>query len=91
MKVPSKCWIAGMNAMGSADFESTLGDITAPVLVIYGDHDIFPWESDVGGQEALVLGLPAITLVKLQEVGHASHWEAPSVVAGHIEAWLSTI
>jgi non-heme chloroperoxidase len=94
MKVPSKCWIAGETAMSSVDYTETLKSIQKPVLVIYGDHDIFPWDAEVGGQEALELsysGNPSMWLIKLWEVGHASHWEVPDVIADLITTFIQNI
>jgi pimeloyl-ACP methyl ester carboxylesterase len=81
MKVPAKCWLAGVNAMSSVDYTETLTTITVPFIMVFGDHEIFPWEQELGGQEAIIKAVPQLSIVKLEGIGHASHWEAPVTIA----------
>ncbi len=81
MKVPAKCWQAGINAMSSVDFTSTLPSLNLPFVMVYGDHEMFPWDEELGGQESIIKHIPSLAIVKLEGIGHASHWEAPAEIA----------
>jgi pimeloyl-ACP methyl ester carboxylesterase len=90
-KVPSKCWLAGIQAMRDASFIPTLSQIFKSSLILYGDHDIFAWDAEVGGPEALVVNLPETQLNKLYNIGHAPHWENPSKTAHLIRVFLKSL
>jgi len=90
-KIPAKCWVAGVKAMREASFVSLLSEITRPCLILYGDHDFFGWDAEVGGVEALILNLRKLQFNKLYKIGHAPHWEDPSECAHLIEVFLKSL
>ncbi|MEQ8763453.1 MAG: alpha/beta hydrolase [Planctomycetota bacterium] len=80
-RVPIHVWrsaLAGMFAYRSAPI---LGQVLQPTLLIWGQDDAYFTRSD---QQDLLDALPA-RLVELPGVGHAPHWEVPSVVASELE------
>jgi non-heme chloroperoxidase len=91
MKVPAKCWQAGINAMSSVDFTETLTTLNLPFMIVYGDHEMFPWDEELGGQESLIKHVPSIAIVKLEGIGHASHWEAPVTIGVILTEFMKKI
>lgn len=74
MKLPARIWQSAIDGLLGSNLASQLGWITAPTLVLWGDHDqIFPRSE----QDALVRTIPAATLQVYSETGHALHWERP--------------
>jgi pimeloyl-ACP methyl ester carboxylesterase len=67
---------------------SKLGEIQAPVLLIWGEQDnIFP----LSHARRLLTGLPCSKLVTIPVCGHWSPVDAPAEVAHHLVAFLQSI
>ena len=68
LKVPSIVWKAVIAALTKSDYSKMVKNISAPVLIIYGDKDNF---SLPGDQENLRSAIPASRLNVYNGVGHA--------------------
>ncbi|MDP8927204.1 MAG: alpha/beta hydrolase [Actinomycetota bacterium] len=62
--------------MMEADLPVTLGRITAPTLLISGDHDAFVRDD----QDVLLHGIPDARLVVYEGTGHSVHLVQPERV-----------
>jgi 3-oxoadipate enol-lactonase/4-carboxymuconolactone decarboxylase len=72
-------------ALGAFDLTDRLSEVTAPVLVVAGAHDRV---APVGTGRELAAGLPAASLVILDDVAHQAPLEAPEIVAALIGGQL---
>jgi pimeloyl-ACP methyl ester carboxylesterase len=85
LKVPARVWKETMRGLIEADVPVPLDRITAPTLLISGDHDAFV-SSD---QELLLRGIPDARLVAYKGVGHAVHLAQPDRVIGDLVDFLA--
>lgn len=83
LKVPARVWKATLEGLLEAVPSSETATITAPTVVLWGNHDAFLPRSD---QEALAAAIPGSRLVVYEETGHAVHWEQPERVAADVVA-----
>jgi len=89
MKVPVKCWLAGLDLMLDFNQLEDLQNLELPFLIIYGDLDLIAWDAEKGGAEAVFLNVPDITVTKLHGVGHSPHWQIPKEIAAIIRGFLN--
>ena len=85
LKVPARVWKQTLRGLIEADVPVTLDRITAPTLLISGDHDAFV-SSD---QEMLLRGIPGARLVVYKGVGHAVHLSQPDRIIGDLVDFLA--
>jgi pimeloyl-ACP methyl ester carboxylesterase len=85
-KVPAHVWKAIFRMLLSDDHSYFLKDITAPVLVIWGNLDALFSRTD---QRALRAALPTARLIVYPGAGHNTHWEQPQAVANRIRYFIS--
>jgi len=88
LKVPARVWRAVFAALIEADFSAELGGITAPTLVVWGDHDRY---LDRDEQDALVAAIPRARLLVYPGAGHSVHWEEPARFAADLAAFASSV
>jgi non-heme chloroperoxidase len=62
--------------------------VTVPVLLPWGDADVFAPEAD---QQRLLHALPAAQRVVYPGVGHALHWEQPRRFAGDLVRFVESL
>jgi pimeloyl-ACP methyl ester carboxylesterase len=74
-----------MRGLIEADVPVTLDRITAPTLLISGDHDAFVSRD----QEMLLRGIPGVRLVVYKGVGHAAHLAQPDRIIGDLVDFLT--
>jgi pimeloyl-ACP methyl ester carboxylesterase len=72
-------------SMVDNDYRPRLGEITAPTLVIHGEHD---HGRPLSGSEALARGVARGTLVTIAGAGHTPTQEAPAEFNHHFWAFL---
>jgi pimeloyl-ACP methyl ester carboxylesterase len=85
MKLPARLWRAVLDAIVAYDDAAQLGQIGAPTLLIWGDHDaLFPRED----QDRLRAMLRDVELKIYAETGHCPNWELPEQVAADLSAFL---
>jgi len=73
-KVPARVFQAAMTGIINADYRNDLKNITAPVLIFWGDKDAFCTRR---GQDILDKEIKNSKLIVYEGVGHALHWEEP--------------
>ena len=86
LKVPVKCWQAGMQVLLSGDVAGDISGIVAPVLTIRGVDDFIPLSQSVTQAEQI----PHYLFNKVTGAGHAPHWEKADYTADAIDAFLKT-
>lgn len=75
MKVPARVWQSIAKETLSVDYTSELNNLSMPVLIVWGDKDIFCPRAD---QDILVSQIKRSTLSIHKGVGHSVQWEDPS-------------
>ena len=86
LKVPAFVWHAAFEGfLATADFSSQLANVSAPVLLVWGDHDTY---ANRAGQHRLLKVIPSVRLITYKGHGHAVHWEDPGRVAADLIAFI---
>ena len=84
-KLPARLWREVLDGVLAFDDAADLDRITAPTLVIWGEHDArFPREE----QERLVAAIPDARLLAYPQTGHSPNWERPERVARDLDAFV---
>jgi non-heme chloroperoxidase len=83
LKLPAHVWKAALDGLVAFDDAADLGRISAPTLLIWGDHDAVVSLED---QQRLRDAIPAARLKVYPETGHSPHWERPERVAADLDA-----
>jgi non-heme chloroperoxidase len=87
-KAPARVWRSSFDNLLTFDDADQLGSITAPSLIIWGDHDgLFPLEQ----QERLAATIPGAQLTIYPESGHSPNWERPERLAADLQTFLASI
>ncbi|MGY1640448.1 alpha/beta fold hydrolase [Geodermatophilus sp. SYSU D00703] len=84
-KAPGWVYRESWEGLVRVDDRDRLGDVTAPTLVLWGDHDAL---FDRGQQDRLLALLPHSELHVLEDTGHCPNWERPGDVASDLNAFL---
>jgi pimeloyl-ACP methyl ester carboxylesterase len=74
MKLPASVWKSIADQSLVVDYTNELKQIEKPVLIIWGDKDLFCPKSD---PETLAKTISGSLLLVYEGVGHAIHWEDP--------------
>lgn len=83
--VPARIWHSIHYEQTAYDPFPLLQDISAPTLMMRGEHD----DIATAEHQAQMLGaIGGARLITLPGLGHNMHWEAPGLVAGRISAFL---
>jgi non-heme chloroperoxidase len=88
LKVPAFVWKATMAAMLEDDLSPQIGNVAAPTLVVWGDHDAILPRSE---QEALATGIRGARLLVYEGGGHAFYWEDAARVAADLVAFVESL
>lgn len=86
-KAPVRVWDAGFAGL-LADVAEPPGRITAPTLLVWGEHDDFVPRSDQG---ELLSRIPRSQLKIYAGGGHAMHWEEPERFAADVAEFAAAI
>jgi pimeloyl-ACP methyl ester carboxylesterase len=87
LKVPARVWRAAIGGVNQFDDRADLGQIGAPTLLLWGEHDAY---FSLAEQERLVAAIHGARMVVYPETGHSPHWEHPEQVALDIAAFIRT-
>jgi pimeloyl-ACP methyl ester carboxylesterase len=87
-KLPARVWRSVFNAIREVDNRTLLGSVDVPVLVIWGDRDLFSGRAE---QEALVAEFSNVRFLVLEGAGHAPHWEDPVRFAADVAAFCEAL
>lgn len=75
LKVPARVWKSVADALFKVNYIPLLKAYTKPVLIVWGDKDLFSPRQD---QDVLAKTLSRSRLLVYTGIGHAVHWEAPA-------------
>lgn len=88
LRTPAATWRGAFAALLEDDFTAELGRVQVPVLLPWGDADLFAPEED---QRRLLRLLPRARRAVYRGVGHALHWEQPRRFTVDLEAFVSAL
>ncbi|HEX2204013.1 MAG TPA: alpha/beta hydrolase [Longimicrobium sp.] len=87
-KLPARVWIDALDGLVATDNAPRLGEVAAPTLIVWGEHDsIFPRSE----QDLLDAAIPNSTLLVYRETGHAPHWERPAEFTKDLEKFIQSL
>ena len=84
LRVPAHVWRDTLTGLIAAPAPTELGAITAPTLIISGDHDVLLPEE---AQRRLSAAIPGSYLLVYKDTGHLVLWEQPDRVAADLSAF----
>jgi pimeloyl-ACP methyl ester carboxylesterase len=86
-RIPARVWHAVLEqGLVSADLGSTLPELVAPALLLWGEKDPL---MDVARRTTLIQALPGAEVRILPGLGHNPFWEDPERVASLVNEFLS--
>lgn len=88
LKVPARVWKSVGADLFKADYVSQLGGYTKPVLIVWGDKDVFSPKAD---QELLNNTFKRSQLLIYKGTGHAVHWEDPVRFADDLVTFVKQV
>jgi non-heme chloroperoxidase len=84
-KLPARVWRDAADGVVAFDDTADLGRITAPTLLVWGDHDgLLPPEE----QHLLAAAIPGARAQVYPKTGHSPHWEHPERFAADLDAFM---
>lgn len=86
LRTPAAVWRAAFAGLLADDFSAELSRVGVPVLLPWGDADVFALEAD---QQRLATQLPQATRCVYEGAGHALHWEQAQRFADDIARFVS--
>jgi len=86
LKAPARVWRDAFAGLMEDDFTAQLNAISAPTLLVWGDHDSM---APRGDQYAVFGAIPSATLTVYEGTGHAVHWEEPERFARDLVAFVA--
>lgn len=87
LKAPARSWQGAMAGMLGEDHAARLTEIKCPVLILYGDGDMY---FTVADQRELQRLIPRARLKVYPGVGHGLQWEKPVEFARDLALFLAT-
>ena len=81
LKLPPRLWRLAIDRMVEYDDTAQLGTISAPMLLLWGEHDALFSRAN---QDDFLAALPAARLKVYEDTGHCPNWERPEIVAADI-------
>ena len=84
-KAPARVWRNVIDGVLAFDDASQPRDITAPTLVLGGEHDAL---FSVAEQTALAAAIPGARLTLYPDTGHCPNWERPERVAADLDTFI---
>lgn len=88
LKVPARVWRDALEGLLAAEPPLDTGGITAPTLIVWGEHDSLLARAD---QEALAAEIAGARLVIYEGVGHLPAIEAPERIAADLTALCDAV
>jgi non-heme chloroperoxidase len=86
LRTSAPVWRGAFAGLLAEEIDAELPRITAPVLLPWGDADIYTLEDD---QQRLVRAMPQAVRSIYRGVGHALHWEQPERFARDLAAFVA--
>jgi rifampin ADP-ribosylating transferase len=88
VRIPAHVWRQTFNGLTAARPPTDAATITAPTLIVWGDHDELLTREQ---EEALAAAIPASTLVVYEDTGHLVLWEQPERLASDVTAFIESL
>ena len=88
LKVPAHVWRAAFEGLLELDVAGDLPKISAPTLILWGDHDSV---APATQQDVLADAIAGSQLIVYPGVGHALHWESPDRCAADLAQFCNRI
>ena len=85
LQLPARVWKHALDGLIAFDDAADLGRITAPTLLIWGDHDTVVSREE---QQRLKDAIAHAQLKVYLETGHSPQWERPQKVAADLDAFM---
>jgi pimeloyl-ACP methyl ester carboxylesterase len=86
LKAPARAWQGAIDGLLRYEDRSSLSQITAPTLLIWGEHDaVFEGVVD---QKRLAAAIPYAELNIYAGTGHCPNWERPEQVSREIASFI---
>ena len=85
MKIPAPLWPVMIERLIQYDATAKLGNLRAPTLLLWGDHDALFSRAE---QDRFLEAVPSARLKVYEETGHCPNWERPDDVAADIASFL---
>ena len=87
LKVPARVWRDTFDGfLKTPDFTSELKKVSAPALLVWGEHDAYVRRA---AQDRLLEVIPGARLLAYEGTGHALHWEEPARFANDLVTFVS--
>lgn len=87
LKVPARVWRDTFDGfLKTPDFTSELKNVSAPALLVWGEHDAYVRRA---AQKRLLEVIPGARLLAYEGTGHALHWEEPARFANDLVTFVS--
>jgi pimeloyl-ACP methyl ester carboxylesterase len=87
-KVPAHVWKGVAAGWQSANYRSALQSFTKPVLILWGDKDVYCPRED---QELLHQAFRQSRMIIYEGIGHALQWENPQRCANDLTDFINSI
>ena len=85
LKIPAHLWPVMIDRLLQYDATAALGNVRAPTLMLWGDHDALFSRAE---QELTLAALADARLKVYEETGHCPNWERPDDVAADIASFM---
>jgi pimeloyl-ACP methyl ester carboxylesterase len=85
LKIPARLWPVMIDRLTQYDATAALGNLRAPTLVLWGDHDALFSRAE---QDRFLAAVPSARLKVYEETGHCPNWERPHDVAADIASFM---
>ena len=87
-RIPAHVWREAFSGLTSARPPTDAGTITAPTLIVWGDHDELLTRDH---EERLASAIPDSRLVVYEDTGHLVLWEQPERLASDLIDFIETL
>lgn len=85
LKLPARLWRRVLDGVIAYADAAQLAQITAPTLLLWGEHDALFSRTD---QDRLLAAIRGAELRVYEDTGHCPNWERPERVAADLQAFL---
>lgn len=86
LKLPARLWRETFDQLLAHDDTASLGRITAPTLLLWGERDALFSRED---QDRVVSAIAGARLTVYAETGHCPNWERPELVAADLARFVA--
>ncbi|MGY4767980.1 alpha/beta fold hydrolase [Kribbella sp. CWNU-51] len=88
VRIPAHVWREAFNGLTAARPPTDAATITAPTLILWGDHDELLTRDH---EERLAAAIPDSRLVVYEDTGHLVLWEQPERLASDLTSFIESL